>query len=169
MTIRQEQPSDYPEVRALVKAAFAAVPYGDGAEADYLDELRGKDTFIPALSFVALKDDKIVGQVVLYKTDVTTSTGVITELLLSPISVLPAYFRKGIARALIEHALQKAQALGYKAVFLCGDPAIYSRLGFAPTYENQIYHARDAKAEWSMVRALYEGALDGVKGTVETV
>jgi len=169
MTIRREQPSDYDEVRALVMAAFAAVPYGDGTEASYLDELRGKDTFIPALSFVAVEGGKIVGQIVLYQTAVTTPSGPQTELLLSPISVHPAYFRRGIARALVEHALAQAAALGWRAVFLCGDPAIYSRLGFAPTYRCGIYHVRDAAAEWSMVRELYPGALRGVEGTVDTI
>jgi len=169
ITIRQEQPRDYPEVHALVKAAFSTVSYGDGTEADYLDELRAKDTFIPELSFVAIENDKIVGQIVLYQTIITTPSGPLTELLLSPISVHPDYFRRGIARAMAEHALSKAKKMGYHAVFLCGDPEIYARLGFGPTYEYGVYHVQDTEAEWSMARELYEGALDGVEGTVDTV
>jgi len=169
VTIRQEHPSDYDEVYALVKAAFATVPGGDGTEADYLNELRTKSTFIPELSFVAVENDEIVGQIVLYQTVITTRDGPRTELLLSPISVHPAYFRRGIARTMTEHALAKAKAMGCRAVFLCGDPAIYKKLGFAPTYKYGIYHLQDAKAEWSMVRELYEGALQNIEGMVETI
>jgi len=169
MFIRQEQPSDYDEVHALVQAAFAAVPHGDGTEADYLRALRGKDAFLPELSFVAVEGDRIVGQIVLYRTAIATRDGPRTQLLLSPISVHPEYFRRGIARAMVEHALAQAAAMGWGAVFLCGDPAIYTRLGFAPTYQFGIRHVRDARAEWSMVRELYEGALRGMEGTVETV
>ena len=169
MTIRQERPSDYEEVYALVKAAFAAVPYGDGTEADYLGDLRKKDAFLPELSFVAVEDAKIVGQIVLYQTEIATRGGPRTELLLSPVSVHPDYFRRGFARAMIEHALEKAAALGYRAVFLCGDPAIYTRLGFAPSHQYGIHHVEDAAARWSMVRELYEGALHGVAGTVDTI
>ena len=167
--IRRERPEDYNEVRALVQAAFETAKHGDGTEADYLDELRIKDTFIPELSFVALADEKIVGQIVLYQTKIATPEGERTELLLSPLSVHPAYFRRGIARALVEHALAKAKQMGYRAVFLCGDPAIYTKLGFVPSYQYGIFHKRDPSAEWSMVRALYEGALGGLEGEVETV
>jgi len=171
VTIRREQPADYDEVYALVKAAFATLPHGDGTEADYLHALRTKDTFIPALSFVAIAygSEKIVGQIVLYQTIVTTRDGPRAQLLLSPISVHPAQFRRGIARAMTEHALAKAKAMGYGAVFLCGDPAIYKKLGFAPTHVYGIYHVKDAAAEWSMARELYEGALDGLKGLVDII
>ena len=169
MIIRREQPSDYEEVHTLVSKAFASVPYGDGTEADYLDKLRGKDTFIPGLSFVATEDGQIVGQIVLYRTDIATREGPQTQLLLSPISVHPDYFRRGIARAMTEHALAKAAAMGYRAVFLCGNPEIYKKLGFVPTYQYSISHRQDARAQWSMVRELYAGALQGVEGMIDTV
>ena len=40
-----------------------------------------------------------------------------TQLLLSPISVHPDYFRRGIATAMMKEAFQIAQELGYTAVF----------------------------------------------------
>ena len=43
---------------------------------DYLEKLRAKDVFIPELSLVAEHNSgKIVGQIVLCKTDITTSNG----------------------------------------------------------------------------------------------
>ena len=174
MIIRQEQPSDYDEVYQLVKESFSTV-YTDKTEPDehdYLNELRKKDVFIPELSLVTEHDDgAIIGQVVLYKTIVTTPQAEQTELLLSPICVHPNYFRRGIARAMVEEVLQKAKGMGFRAVFLCGDPGTYKKLGFVPSYKHNIFHIDDDShtAEWSMVRELYDGALSGVSGTVNTI
>jgi len=172
LIIRQERPSDYSEVYRLVKTSFAASSHSDGTEPDYLNEVRQSKAFIPELSLVAEGDGGVlVGQIVLYKTVVTTPQGERAELLLSPICVHPAHFRRGIARAMVEEALGIARGMGFRAVFLCGEPEIYERLGFAPTYLYQIYHKNDPSktARWSMVRELYGGALDGVSGTVDTV
>ncbi len=97
MNIRQEIPSDYSEVYELVKNSFATTTECDGDEQDYLNELRQKDTFIPQLSLIAETDTgKIVGQIVLSKVEIKIKDASLTELLLSPISVHPDYFRKGI-------------------------------------------------------------------------
>jgi len=164
MIIRQETPSDYAEVYRLVKLSFATNADDDGIVPDYLNALRKKDTFIPELSLVAEIDGKLVGQIVLYKTT-------FGELLLSPICVHPDYFRRGIARAMVDEALRIAKGMGFRAVFLCGNPEIYGRLGFVPTYKYNIFHKTDESktAEWSMVRELYDGALDGITGTIDTV
>ena len=116
-----------------------------------MNEVRKKDSFIPALSLVTENEDgKLVGQVVLYKTIITTPGRAMTELLLSPICVHPDYF--------------------CRAVFLCGDPVFYKKVGFKPTFEYGIFHVQDESktAEWSMVRELYSGALDGISGTINT-
>jgi len=172
MLIRQERPSDYDKVRQLVKTSFATNEDDDGTTHYYLDELRKKDVFIPELSLVAEIDDgAIIGQVVLYKTAISTPQGIITELLLSPICVHPGYFRNGIARAMTEEALCRAKEMGFNAVFLCGNPKVYSKLGFLPTYRHNIFHKTDKSktAEWSMVRELHSGALSGVSGIIDTI
>ncbi len=170
MYIRQEKASDYNEVYELVKTSFATASHSDGTEADYLNGVRKEDAFIPELSLVALLDSgKIIGQIVLYQTKITMMEQELTELVLSPICVHPDYFRRGIARALIEQALAIAKAKGYTAVFLCGEPEIYRKLGFCPSYEYGIYHINDAErnAEWCMARELVDGALSGVTGTID--
>ena len=170
MKIRQEQASDYEEVYTLVKTAFDSNPSTDGLVPDYLNDLRTKDTFIPQLSLVTeLENGKIIGQVVLYKTHITTPDATVTELVLSPISVHPGYFRQGIARAMMERAFEIAKNMGYKLVFLCGDPAFYRKIGFTPSFEHNIYHVsdKDKNAEWCMVRELVVGALCNVSGTID--
>lgn len=170
MNIRQEQVPDYSEVYELVKVSFATASYADGTEADYLNEVRKKDTFISELSLVAEDENgKIIGQIVLYKTNITMSDKTITELVLSPICVHPEYFRRGIARTLMERAFGIAKKMGYTAVFLCGEPEIYRKIGFVPTFEYSIYHITDIErnAEWCMARELIDGALADMSGTID--
>lgn len=170
MRIRQEQVSDYAEVYELVKLSFATASHADGTEADYLNGVRKKDSFIPELSLVAEDENgKIVGQIVLYQTDITMPGKKVTELVLSPICVHPDYFRRGIARALMEQAFEIAKKMGYAAVFLCGEPEFYRKIGFSPTYKSNIFHVTDTErnAEWCMVRELVDGALTGVSGTID--
>ena len=95
----------------------------------------------------------------------------LNELLLSPICVHPEYFRKGIARSLIKESFKIAKKIGYKAVFLCGDPRIYKKFGFKPSFEYGIYHINDVdkNAEWCLAYELVENALDGIMGTVDIV
>jgi predicted N-acetyltransferase YhbS len=170
MKIRKEKPADYAAVNELVKTAFATNADDDGTTHDYLAKLRKKDTFIPDLSLVAEEEDgSIIGQIVLYKTFVTTDRGKVTELVLSPICVRPDRFRRGIARAMVEDAVRIAAKMGFGGVFLCGHPAIYGRLGFVPSKQYGIYHVKDKDADWSMVRELYDGALSRIAGTVDTV
>jgi len=76
VNIRQEVPSDYAEVYELVKISFATTTHPDETVAGYLNEVKTKDTFIPELSLVADDNNgKIVGQVVLYETDILTPMG----------------------------------------------------------------------------------------------
>ncbi len=172
MKIRQEQISDYPQVYELVKTSFSTNSDDDTTTPDYLNALRRKDVFIPELSLVAEHEDgKIIGQIVLYKTNIKTTTETITELVLSPICVHPSYFRQGIARAMMKAAFETAKNLGYTAVFLCGNPLFYRKNNFVPTYKYGIYHISDTEknAEWCLVHELVKGALKNINGTVNIV
>lgn len=167
MIIRQEQPADYDEVYELVKKSFATST--NEGEWDYLNEVRKKDTFVPELSLVAENDDrKLIGQIVLYKTNISTSDNVYTELLLSPISVHPDFFRKGIARVMMMEAFRIAKNIGFTSIFLCGNPDFYHKFGFKPSYEYRIFHIADKtkKAKWCMALELTPGVLAGKAGTI---
>lgn len=172
MRIRQETSDDYLEIYKMVKKSFATTSDCDGDEQDYLNELREKDSFIPELSLVAETDSgELIGQIVLSKMEIKTKKTTLSELLLSPISVHPNYFRKGIARALIERSIIEAKQLGYSAIFLCGNPNLYSRIGFRPTYEYGIFHIndKDKKAIWCMVREIQNDFLKDIEGFVDIV
>ena len=169
MKIRQERADDYSEVYELVKKSFATSSHSDGTEADYLNEVRGRDTFIPELSLVVENEDgMIVGQIVLYKTDIHSPERKYTELLLSPICVHPDFFCQGIARKMMEEAFRIAKDMGFSIVFLCGNPDFYRKFGFRPTYEYRVFHIHDEskRAEWCMALELTVGALSNINGTI---
>jgi len=50
--------------------------------------------------------------------------------LLAPLCVLPNYQKQGLGRALVEAGIEKLQQSGVRQLFVLGDPAYYSRLGF---------------------------------------
>ena len=131
--IRPENPSEYEAVNKLIYTAFAeqhGIETGKFMMEHFMEERR-RDTFIPALSLVAvLEDDTIVGEVALHETDIATENGNITQLVLSQSAVLPEYRMQGIMRMLVEYALDKAEKLGYGAVFLGGNPNLWFRTIF---------------------------------------
>lgn len=56
--------------------------------------------------------------------------GYLDTVTFGPLAVLPSFQGKGLARALVCHALRQAQALGEQAVVILGDPRHYGRYGF---------------------------------------
>ena len=168
--IRPETIDEHEEVNELIYKAFT-VSYGVDTGTfmlEYFKEERKKDIFIPELSLVALLENgKIMGQVTLYETDIITDSGRNTQLTLSQSAVLPEYRMRGIMRELVTAVLCKAKGMGYSAVFLGGNPAVYGRFGFEPSHKYGIYHENRKKwgDEGFLVCVLVPGALDGITGT----
>ena len=168
--IRPENPSEYEEVNKLIYKAFAeqhGTETGKFMMEHFIEE-RQRETFIPELSLVAvLENGKIVGEVAIHETDITTESGKITQLTLSQNAVLPEYRMQGIMRMLVEYALNESKRMGYGAVFLGGNPKLYARFGFEPSSAYGIYHENREKwgDEGFMVCILKPGILNGVKGT----
>ncbi|OXM57821.1 GNAT family N-acetyltransferase [Amycolatopsis thailandensis] len=127
MLLRQETPADREAIHAVHLAAFAkhSVPV---VEAKLVDALREDGDLIGTLSIVAERDGKVVGHVCCSPSrlgaDEKSTVG------LGPLGVLPEYHASGIGSALVHAVLGAADALGYGAVILLGDPKYYSRFGF---------------------------------------
>lgn len=127
--------------------------------------MRSSPNFVKELDCVAVCDGKIVGNVVYMKSFIMADDGNKYEVLsLSPISVLPAYQRKGIARMLIEHTRVLATRMGFRAILLCGDPDFYVRVGFLPAEDFGIRTADNFCFKALQVCGLYETALNGIWG-----
>ena len=164
--IRQEEERDYPAVKALIQAAFAAEPYSDQKEHLLVERLRRGLTFVPELSLVAEEAGKIVGHILLSLVAINDGTSEFPALALAPVSVHPEWQRRGIGGQLIEAAHQKARAMGYKAVILLGHADYYPRFGYQQLGDYGITLPFEAPPENCMVLELEAGALRGVSGQV---
>lgn len=126
MLIRRETPADADAVHAVTAAAFARSGSPDVPEARLLTELRACEDWLPALSFVAVAEDVVVGHVVCSRGRVEAAP----VLALGPLSVRPGRQRRGVGRALVHTVLGAADALGEPLVALLGAPGYYARFGF---------------------------------------
>lgn len=168
LKIRKITEEEQPEVYKLIKTAFETAKVKDGDEQDFAQELRQGDNYIPEMDLVAEVNNKIAGQIMFTKTYVTRANNSKTEaLLIAPISVLLEYRNLGIGSALIREGFRLAREMGYKSVFLCGDPAYYHRFGFKPTSAYGIRHILGFPEENVMVCELVDAALEGIYGTVD--
>ena len=126
--VRTETPADSAEVHAVVAAAFA-----DETVAVLWEELAAGAR---ATSLVAVIDGAVVGHVGLSRGWIDDRHRLVDVHVLSPLSVLPAYQRRGVGRALVAAAIEAADAMGSPAMFLEGDPRYYGRLSFEPAAQH---------------------------------
>ena len=119
ISIRLEQPGDYRAVEYLTREAFWNL-YKPGCDEHLLVHKLSKiPAFVKELSFVAVDQDKIVGSIIYSKAKVINQNQKEFEVLcLGPIGVLPPYQGQGIGSLLMNHSIEKARQLGYKAVIL---------------------------------------------------
>ena len=115
--LREERASDRDAIHALNRAAF-----GGTGEADLVDALRRDGDL--NLSLVASQGGTVLGHIAL-----SPISAPFPALAVAPVAVHPALQHRGIGSALLRAAL--AARPGYSLILL-GDPAYYSRFGFAP-------------------------------------
>ena len=125
MEIRKQRREDAAAVRRVLVAAFA----DDGRVADLAEALAARPD-APDAAWVAEDAQGIAGHVQLSRSWVDAAPAVVEVLVLSPLAVAPARQHQGIGRALCAAAIEQARRLAAPAVFLEGDPAYYSRLGW---------------------------------------
>lgn len=161
--IRRETIADVDTIRAVHAAAFARpeAPQAVPAEAGLVDELRADESWLPALSLVALDPGgQVVGHVVCTRASVA---GAPVALGLGPLGVLPAWQRRGVGSALMHAVLGACDALGEPLVVLLGHPGYYPRFGFQPAAEYGITPPVPGWAPYFQVRPLsaYDPAIRG--------
>ena len=129
--IKQENQKDYEEVYRVVKTAFETAEHSDGNEQDLVVDLRNSDSFIPELSLVAVKEDKIVGYILFTKIKIENHE----EIALAPLAVLPEYQKQGIGSMLIEQGHKIAKKLGYHYSIVLGSENYYPKFGYIPAIQ----------------------------------
>ncbi|HUF56733.1 MAG TPA: N-acetyltransferase [Thermohalobaculum sp.] len=118
MQVRAESPGDLPAVGRVLEAAF-----GQPDEAELVERLRADGD--AALSLVAVADGAVAGHVLF-----SPMSAPFPALALAPVAVLPERQGRGIGSALIREGLARAEARGWRGVFVLGEPAYYRRFGF---------------------------------------
>lgn len=115
---------DYDELSFLFWQGF---DHGDNKE-ECLKENPSKAEarvhFNPYLSVTVKCDDKYVGHCSIWYSDKTDYAYV------EPVCIIPSYRNKGIGKAMIYEALNRARELGAKKAYVISDMSFYERLGF---------------------------------------
>ena len=160
--IRQENQKDYEEVYRVIKTAFETAEHSDGNEHDLVVVLRNSDSFIPELSLVAVKEDKIVGYILFTKIKIENHE----EIALAPLAVLPEYQKQGIGSMLIEQGHKIAKKLGYHYSIVLGSENYYPKFGYIPAIQYGIQAPFDVANENFMALKL-NAADTEIKGVVQ--
>lgn len=134
LLINTESPADADAITAVTVAAFATLEISQHTEQFIVKALRAAGAL--AVSLVAELDGQVVGHVAF--SPVTLSDGTPDWYGLGPVSVLPAYQRQGIGKALIREGLTRLQAMGARGCCLVGHPDYYFKFGFRNT--DQLVH-----------------------------
>ena len=122
--IRDEQPGDIADIRAIHNSAFTKQ-----VEAQIVDDLRDSDAL--TISLIALLDGKAVGHVAL--SPMRSMPPLAVNILgLGPIGVLPEVQKRRVGSQLMHAAIDRCRKLGIDAIVLLGHTDYYPRFGFAP-------------------------------------
>ncbi|WP_421851862.1 GNAT family N-acetyltransferase [Oricola sp.] len=118
----------------------------------------------PVLSLVATSGGEVVGHVVFTRCAVPECGG--RAALLGPLAVAPARQKAGIGSALIRAGHEKLAAEDVTQVLVLGDPAYYSRHGFAP--ERAVAPPYPLPDEWDGAwQSLALGGGPALEGTLD--
>ena len=171
-TIRLEKKEDEAEVENLIREAFWNV-YRPGCSEHYvMHVLRHDPAFITELDFVMEKDGRLIGQNMFMHTVIDADDGrTVPVLTMGPICIIPELKRKGYGKKLLDYSLERAAAMGFRAILFEGNIAFYGKSGFDYARNFGIrYHDLPEGADDSffLCRELIPGALRGITGVYRT-
>ncbi len=126
IVIRNETAADVSAIREVTAAAFNTLEISKHTEQLIIEALRAAKAL--TVSLVAETDGVVIGHVAF--SPVTISDGTQGWYGLGPVSVLPAYQRQGIGRALIQEGLSRLKAMNARGCCLVGHPDYYRKFGF---------------------------------------
>jgi len=157
LTILTEKPEDAAAIERLHERTF-----GPGRYARTAYRIRERLGHRLDLSYTARIGTLLVGSVRL----TAVRIGETPALLLGPLTIEPPFRERGIAKALMERALNDARAQGHRLVVLVGDEPYYARVGFKRVPKGTIAMPGPADPARMLAAELTEGALAGVSGVV---
>nr|WP_175800313.1 N-acetyltransferase [Burkholderia anthina] len=132
VTLRDERASDVEAIGRVIVAAFADEPQGGQFERRIVDALRADGAL--SVSLVAERDARIIGHVAFSPVSIGGEpSGSQRWYGLAPLAVLPECQRQSIGAGLVRTGLDALRRLGARGCVLLGEPAYYTRFGFAPS------------------------------------
>lgn len=161
LVIRPEQPDDYAAIAEVNRLAF-----GQDDEARLVAALRRSEDFIPELSLVAARGDRLVGYILFTRIVIRGEEADVESLALAPLAVRPECQKRGVGSALVQHGLEACRRAGHGSVVVLGHAEYYPRFGFVPAAPKGIRAPFPVPEEAFMVVELVPGALAGLTGTV---
>ena len=168
VSLRLETAADHFAVEALTRDAFWEFWETDRKICDehlLVHRLRGAESFVPELDYIAEVDGRLAGHIIYAKSKVTDDAGNTHETLtFGPLTVSPGFQNQGVGKALMYHTFAEARRLGYRGVIIFGHPDYYPRVGFRRAAEFGITTADGQTYDPFMALPLYDGALDGIQG-----
>ena len=90
-------------------------------------------------------------------------------LLVAPLSVLLEYRNNGVGSGLMNESFRIARKMGYKAVFLCGDPDYYGRFGFSESVKYGIKNTNGVPDKYCLAYELFPNTLNGISGSINCI
>ena len=157
--VRAETATDHARVDRIHARAF-----GRPDEAELVCALRNEAR--PLVSLVAEDAGELVGHVLVSPVSIEGERTPIPAAGLAPLAVDPDRQRRGAGSSLVRAALPACAQLGWRAVFLLGEPAYYARFGFALAAPRGFHYESEAFDAGFQVIELVDGALAGRAGWV---
>ena len=155
----------------LVEAVFTDYENEEDAKItrSLVEEIRSKRFYLPELELIMVDEkDEVIGYCMFSRFHLEGKYE--DELLiLTPVAVKTALQRQHISKELIEYGLDKAKAMGYKAVIVEGNPMNYRNRGFVTSEPYGIVAHESVglpAPECMMVQELIPGALKNIHGVV---
>lgn len=126
ITLRDETAADVQAITAVTIAAFEPLEISGHTEQFVVAALRATGAL--SVSLVAEVAGTVVGHIAF--SPITLSDGSPHWYGLGPVSVLPAYQRQGIGKALIHEGLARLKSMQAQGCCLVGHPGYYTKFGF---------------------------------------
>ena len=126
IVIRSESDTDVRAITEVTVAAFKSLEISNHTEQFIIETLRAAKAL--TVSLVAEVDGFVIGHIAF--SPVTISDGTRNWYGLGPVSVLPAYQRQGIGKALIWEGLSRLKDINAQGCCLVGHPDYYRKFGF---------------------------------------
>ena len=126
INIRSETNDDIGAITEVTIAAFQTLEISNHTEQFIIKALRAAKAL--TISLVAESDGRVIGHIAF--SPVTISDGTRGWYGLGPVSVLPAYQRQGIGKALIDEGLSRLKGMQARGCCLVGHPEYYRKFAF---------------------------------------